>query len=132
LGDGTHSIGVDLERCRAGFPTADIACRYFAPAEVRRYLAIPDDHSRVTAFYRCWTRKEAVLKAMGAGLSVDLVAFEVSFDDPVAPPALIWSAPEIGPPTDTELVDLTPLIARRLPGHLATLAVVPRQEGTLP
>jgi 4'-phosphopantetheinyl transferase len=68
-------LGVDLEWLRE-VPDADlIAARFFTPAEVARQRASAD---RGAAFLRHWTRKEAVIKAVGVGLSVPLDTFDVS------------------------------------------------------
>lgn len=79
-------VGVDVEAMQ---PMADcdaIARRHFAAAEVERWAALPAA-DRLAAFYRCWTRKEAYVKALGGGLSVPLDGFEVAFE-PGAEPAL--------------------------------------------
>lgn len=80
-------VGCDLEVIRPEVATQDIARRYFAPGEVRRLAALPASE-RSAAFFRCWTRKEAYLKALGSGLAVPLDAFEVSLA-PGDPPALL-------------------------------------------
>jgi 4'-phosphopantetheinyl transferase len=69
-------IGVDLERVRA-ISVLEIARRYFAPDEVRALQSLPVGEQRA-AFFRCWTRKEAYLKAKGVGLSLPLDSFAVS------------------------------------------------------
>jgi len=72
-------VGVDLERVRSEFAGEDIARRFFASAEVEALAATkPDEY--VTAFFRCWTRKEAYVKARGDGLSLALDRFEVPLD----------------------------------------------------
>jgi phosphopantetheinyl transferase len=58
---------------------ADVARRSFTANEYARWEAAPDD-DRVEAFYRCWTRKESYIKAIGEGLSCPLDQFEVSFE----------------------------------------------------
>ncbi len=70
-------IGIDIERIRS--IEMDVARRFFAPAEVAAILVLPASE-HMAAFYRCWTRKEAFVKALGDGLHFPLDAFEVSLD----------------------------------------------------
>lgn len=72
-----HELGVDLERVQPNIRCLEIARHFFAPEEqeVLENLAGED---RVRAFYRCWTRKEAYVKAIGAGLFLPLDSFVVS------------------------------------------------------
>jgi 4'-phosphopantetheinyl transferase len=70
-------IGVDVEQMR---PLADlwgIASRFFSAEEVAELIELPEGQ-REAAFFRCWTRKEAYIKALGDGLSVPLDDFAVS------------------------------------------------------
>ena len=71
-----REVGVDIEKMR-DLVADDLAQRFFAPAEVRALRAVPEA-DRLPAFFRCWTRKEAYVKAHGAGLSMPLDSFEVS------------------------------------------------------
>jgi 4'-phosphopantetheinyl transferase len=71
-------IGVDVEHVRGDFASEDIARRFFSPFEVDVLFEVPDDE-RVAAFFRCWTRKEAYIKATGRGMSQPLDAFDVTF-----------------------------------------------------
>jgi 4'-phosphopantetheinyl transferase len=72
-------VGVDVERVRVDFAGEDIARRFFAPAEVEALAgSAPDQYA--TGFFRCWTRKEAYVKARGDGLSLALDRFEVPLD----------------------------------------------------
>ena len=71
-----REVGVDVEKMR-DLKADDLAQRFFAPAEVRALRAVPEA-DRLPAFFRCWTRKEAYVKAHGAGLSMPLDSFEVS------------------------------------------------------
>jgi 4'-phosphopantetheinyl transferase len=70
-------LGVDVERIRPQRAGEDIARRYFAAREVAELQALPA-HLRAEGFFLCWTRKEAYVKAHGAGLSLPLDSFTVS------------------------------------------------------
>jgi 4'-phosphopantetheinyl transferase len=70
-------LGVDVEHIRPQLAGEDIARRYFAAREVAELLALPT-HLRTEGFFLCWTRKEAYVKAHGAGLSLPLDSFTVS------------------------------------------------------
>jgi 4'-phosphopantetheinyl transferase len=83
-----REIGVDLEYVRADFADEGIAERFFSPREVAALRTVPQN-LRKEAFFNCWTRKEAYVKAIGEGLSMPLDQFDVS----LAPgePALLMS-----------------------------------------
>ena len=71
-------IGVDVEHLdRKVGQLKDIAKRFFASGEYERLCALPREEQR-RAFFCCWTRKEAYLKAVGTGLAHSLKNFEVS------------------------------------------------------
>jgi 4'-phosphopantetheinyl transferase len=86
-----REVGVDIEFLRPDTATSGIAERFFAAGEIAALRALPAEH-RVRAFFICWTRKEAYLKARGTGLALPLARFEVTLS-PDLPPALV-SAPE--------------------------------------
>jgi 4'-phosphopantetheinyl transferase len=72
-----RQIGVDIECIKGDFQWEEIAERFFAPGEIARLRALPRDQQQ-RAFFTCWTRKEAYIKAKGGGLSIPLQDFEVS------------------------------------------------------
>ncbi len=72
-----RAVGVDIERVREDFRPQEIAGRFFSAAERQALQALPEAEQR-EAFFRCWTRKEAFLKARGSGLSFPLAQFDVS------------------------------------------------------
>jgi 4'-phosphopantetheinyl transferase len=81
-----HEVGVDVERIRDDIEDEEIARRYFSSAE-RTELAKLRGSDRKKAFFLCWTRKEAYLKARGDGLKIPLESFSVTLT-PGAPAQL--------------------------------------------
>jgi 4'-phosphopantetheinyl transferase len=71
------AIGVDVEYIRAMEDLEDIARHFFCAAECEDLLAVPQA-GRQKAFFNCWTRKEAFIKAIGEGLSHPLDRFRVA------------------------------------------------------
>ena len=80
-------VGVDIERTRTIPDIQKIARRYFRPRETETLMALPAE-SRLQAFYACWTRKEAFLKATGEGIAESLAKVEVTLA-PRDPPAVV-------------------------------------------
>lgn len=72
-------IGVDIERIRPKLNYLDIAKRFFSKDEVVA-LTNFSEHEQLAAFFHCWSRKEAIIKALGKGLSHHLNSFTVSVD----------------------------------------------------
>jgi 4'-phosphopantetheinyl transferase len=99
-------IGVDVELIRPVDCAHEIAARSFHPAE-RDAIRAANSAELPAMFMRCWTRKEAVLKAIGTGLGFSLAAFDVlNRQDPEQPIELPMI--ESLPPTRCELHDLDP------------------------
>ncbi|HWH34646.1 MAG TPA: 4'-phosphopantetheinyl transferase superfamily protein [Acidimicrobiales bacterium] len=80
-------VGVDVEQLRPGLDHHALAERFFSLRE-RRQLARVAPPARRAAFFATWTRKEAVLKAWGVGLSLPLDSFDVSVPGS-GPPAVL-------------------------------------------
>src|SRR5262249_25038332 len=78
-----HNIGVDLERVRADVEVMDLAARFFSRREAEILQSLTGER-QLDAFSRCWTRKEAYVKAHGQGLSfgLDRVEVVVRADEP--------------------------------------------------
>ena len=71
-------LGADIEQIRVVQDIESMAKHFFAPNEVARLLSLPPEQKQA-AFFECWTRKEAVIKATGEGVYRRLDSFEVSF-----------------------------------------------------
>lgn len=76
-------IGVDIEMHRALHDFENIARRFFSAEETAELLELPEAE-KTTAFFHCWSRKEAYIKAMGGGLSIPLDSFRVTLQPGVA------------------------------------------------
>jgi len=82
-----REVGIDVEKMDP-MPDMDrIVERFFSPREIQDYFRIPVN-GRAEAFFRCWTRKEAFLKATGEGLLRPLDTFAVSIR-PDEPPRIV-------------------------------------------
>lgn len=113
-------VGIDVERITDGVPHEALAARFFSARESDGLLALaPGD--RREAFFNCWARKEAFVKALGTGLSTALADFDVT----------------VGPGEAARLVEVrgspgeagrwTLLVPPAGPGYAAAVAV----EGTV-
>src|ERR1043166_8422167 len=63
------SVGVDIEKVYHDFDWESLAYNFFAPAERAALARRPGADCR-RAFFACWTRKEALVKAIGRGLQI--------------------------------------------------------------
>lgn len=72
-----NNIGVDLEFRREIEEWRSLAARHFHPEEVAELFTMPPAEG-LSAFFDCWTRKEAIAKALGMGLSLPLDSFRVT------------------------------------------------------
>lgn len=78
IAPGNH-VGIDLEVMRPVHDMEDVAKHSFSPNEYAALQRMPDDE-KLAAFFNCWTRKEAYIKALGHGLSMPLDSFDVSLE----------------------------------------------------
>ena len=109
-------VGVDVESIRRGRGGMEVARRFFARREVEALAAVAPEERAVT-FVRCWTRKEAYVKARGDGLALSLQHFEVPLT-PGAARALAASTEDAGEVARWSLRELVPA-----PCYLAALVV---------
>jgi len=114
-------MGIDIEEIRPDFGTQEIAKRFFSRQEVTTLLSLPPDQ-QVEAFFYCWTRKEAYIKAQGEGLSLALDSFDVIFA-PGSEPALVRVAEDPNEVARWKLYDIN-----ACPGYKAALMIEGKQH----
>jgi 4'-phosphopantetheinyl transferase len=78
-----REVGCDIERIDPSFADEKIPGRFFSPYEVAALRALPK-REQCEAFFRCWTRKEAFIKARGMGVSLALDSFDVTLGEHAA------------------------------------------------
>ena len=71
-------VGVDIEKVEADKPLVNMARLVFSSKEQEELLTLPTARLQTVAFYRCWVRKEACLKACGRGFSLPGNSFYIS------------------------------------------------------
>jgi 4'-phosphopantetheinyl transferase len=79
-----REIGVDLEFAKPMPDCEEIAERFFSASEREVLRSLPAERKE-EAFFNCWTRKEAYLKAVGEGLAAPLDSFDVTLAPGEAP-----------------------------------------------
>lgn len=110
-----REVGIDLERIRCDVAVAEIAERFFSRREAAILRTLPSE-AQHQAFFHCWTRKEAYIKAHGEGLSLPLDQFDVSLA-PGDPAAILGTRPDPSEASRWSLQDLS-----AAPGYVAALA----------
>ena len=101
------AIGVDIEKVNPERSNPEIAKRFFAEREIAA-LEQFDAGAYSKAFFNCWTRKEAVLKAVGTGIGGGLSSFAVPVDEMPegarieAPGCSIWNLASLFPYLEAE------------------------------
>jgi 4'-phosphopantetheinyl transferase len=110
-------VGCDIERRDPTFVAEQIPERFFSRDEVRILRSLPL-RDQTEAFFNCWTRKEAYIKAVGHGLSIALDSFDVSLA-PGDAPALLrgcdgWSVQSFEPLAGFQAAVVAPGVDWRL------------------
>ncbi len=113
-----QDVGVDVQEMRARPDLAGLARRFFTRQEALTLAALPEA-DLPAAFYRCWVRKEACVKAVGLGLRAPFDGFDVGTEPFAGRPRRI-STPRAGADTACTLVDVD-----LGPDYPAALAVTP-------
>ncbi|MEW6352919.1 MAG: 4'-phosphopantetheinyl transferase superfamily protein [Pseudomonadota bacterium] len=111
-----REVGVDLERVQTQPEHEHIAAQFFSAREIAALRALPPAQ-RQRAFFTCWVRKEAYIKALGKGLSFPLHQFSVTLA-PGEAPRVIGAQDDPAEEQRWTLHDLPDL-----PGYAAALAV---------
>lgn len=104
IGVAATELGLDVEKVRHLESLTEIARKHFSPAEFTALEALAGP-ARELAFYRCWTRKEAYIKALGEGLSMPLDSFEVSLGEE---PKLLVCHDGREEPANWSMLDVSP------------------------
>lgn len=109
-------VGIDVERLDRLEDIASLALRVFSAREQAVFRRLPPEKRRA-AFFACWTRKEAFIKAIGDGFSFPLEAFDVTVA-PETPAALLRTRTDPEAAARWQMHDLAPGA-----GYAAALAV---------
>jgi 4'-phosphopantetheinyl transferase len=112
-----QKIGIDVERIISNFPCEETAERFFSQRENKELQEIEAGKPTEHAFFTCWTRKEAYIKARGEGLSMPLDQFDVSVS-PHKPAKLLANRINSRDIARWNLMDIV-----LYPGFVSTLAV---------
>jgi 4'-phosphopantetheinyl transferase len=120
-----RAIGIDVELVRPFAEYDLLARRFFAPDEYRAFCSLPEP-ARLSGFFRYWTRKEAVLKALGTGMLIPLDSFAVTLTKTTQPidvgvhatRAPEWSLIELEPCAGAVGAVATPFRVRRMQAKL--------------
>lgn len=114
VGVGSTELGLDCEKVRDLGSYLQIAEKHFSSDEFRGLSAYPEAE-RLGAFYRCWVRKEAYIKALGEGLAMALDSFDVTLGEE---PQLLACRDRDEDPCAWTMIDVSPG-----PGFVAAAAL---------
>ena len=101
-----REIGVDIEKIRDISEMENIVRLFFSEPEQAAVASLPPQE-KIRGFFDIWTRKEALIKALGGGLSMPLIKFDLSLGlrnqgtfinrDEVIGPTGQWTIQDISP-----------------------------------
>ncbi|MBL9172989.1 MAG: 4'-phosphopantetheinyl transferase superfamily protein [Verrucomicrobiales bacterium] len=121
-------VGVDVEWHRPLDSDLVLVAERFAPSE-RRAIREATGATRSQLFFDVWARKEAFVKAVGVGLSLELDTFDVPLDHQVQSAEVRWTGPplshgtwrvsalEVGPEYSAAVVTDHPFDAKWVPAN---------------
>lgn len=109
-------IGVDIECIRPVNEMDELVARFFSARETVLFQRLRPDE-KAAAFFNLWTRKEALLKATGEGITRSLSLVEVSFL-PGEPARLLAIAGDASRAAEWAVCELSPA-----PGFIGTFAI---------
>jgi 4'-phosphopantetheinyl transferase len=99
-------VGIDIEKIRDGIPCSDLADRFFSGAESDTVKTLPEQ-KKAECFLRIWTKKEALLKATGEGISMICDIPEFLDGHNISRNGILWQIHDLGV----------------LPGYTSSLAI---------
>ena len=115
-------VGIDVERIKPLSSIDTVVDRFFSIAERSAFSTMSGDEERLKAFYTCWTRKEAYLKALGCGISEPTNTFDVTFLEN-SEPEIIAIDGDNNVARDWLLFDL-----KVTPGYVGALAIRSKED----
>ena len=115
-------VGIDVERIKPLSNIDAVVSRFFSPTERDAFCGVTGDIDRLKAFYACWTRKEAYLKALGCGISEPTDKFDVTFLSN-SEPEIIANDGDNDAARDWLLFDL-----KVTPGYVGALAIRSKED----
>ncbi|HEV2395658.1 MAG TPA: 4'-phosphopantetheinyl transferase superfamily protein [Candidatus Sulfotelmatobacter sp.] len=115
-----REIGVDIEAIKQDVECEKLAKRFFSDREQETLLQM-NGEAQIRAFFRCWTCKEAFLKAQAVGLSRSLESFDIDLQSERV--RLAATRPDAGEAERWSIVEIN-----AAPGYASAICVEGRAE----
>jgi len=115
-----REIGVDIEAIKQDVECEKLAKRFFSDREQETLLQM-NGEAQIRAFFRCWTCKEAFLKAQAVGLSRSLESFDIDLQCERA--RLAATRPDASEAERWSIVEIN-----AAPGYAAAICIEGRAE----